>query len=826
MSDTRVLAEYEAPPRQEDCASRVIFFALLGWIGLIIIVQLAAKILTSDQPYAAVSRSNLILGAGQFILLGLLLTPLALGWRNPFYRPIFQTWALANGLILLLLPAYAVRPNSAQIQAGLHIALLALYIFILLFLARGRERQLTRQAEAETTPLNRSASPWAGLLAAGLVAVMVAYPWLALGALGSLLDTLLQLGVALMLGLAASLLIELFLLRPLDRQMRPQEPPYLLGGLSVGFTLMILASSLQFPFGGMQLLLLLTLGALGWALLGLRRVDKRHAFEPPSRRSWQPMAALAGLAAFAPLAFFDADELNLIIASQAGENMQWGLLAALLSALVGWSAGLLLALLARLRRANSPDSDPPRRPVMAILLAGLMPLALVGAAAIYVFAGQPGLFGDGMIIILAEQADLSAAPLIRDYGERRQYVYSTLVQFADLTQADIRQELERFNLDYTPYYLENAIVLDYNPLVRLWLAGRPGVDRILDIPRLRPLPRPLPVRTGEAAAPTETLWNLSLIRADQVWSELEVKGRGIVVGQADSGVQGDHLELAHNYRGRDGQNDYNWYDPWNGTRAPVDIGGHGTHTLGTIVGQTTGVAPEATWYACANLPRNLGNPALYLDCMQFMLAPFPLDGDPLRDGDPGRGAHVTNNSWGCPELEGCDPFTLGHAVAALRAAGVFVVASAGNEGPECYSLASPPALFDAAFTVGAINRAGELAGFSSLGPVTADHSGRIKPDILAPGVLVLSAVPGNTYTQFSGTSMAGPHIAGVVALMWSANPALIGDIDRTEQILIETAQPYQGPLPSCPGAQTIPSSAAGYGVVDAFRAVQLAMDEQ
>ena len=110
------------------------------------------------------------------------------------------------------------------------------------------------------------------------------------------------------------------------------------------------------------------------------------------------------------------------------------------------------------------------------------------------------------------------------------------------------------------------------------------------------------------------------------------------------------------------------------------------------------------------------------------------------------------------------------ACALLRDAGVFVVASAGNEGPRCSTVSDPPALYDDAFSVGAIDRRSRLAEFSSRGPVLADGSGRIKPDIAAPGVRVLSAFPGNSYEVLDGTSMAGPHIVGVVALMWSANP--------------------------------------------------------
>ena len=290
-------------------------------------------------------------------------------------------------------------------------------------------------------------------------------------------------------------------------------------------------------------------------------------------------------------------------------------------------------------------------------------------------------------------------------------------------------------------------------------------------------------------------------------------------------MEGTHPELSETYRGRDGQNDFNWLDPWNHTASPTDIQGHGTHTLGSIVGKSVGVAPDANWIACVNLARNLANPGLYLDCMQFMLAPFPQNGDALRDGDPSRGAQVLNNSWGCPDREGCDANSLLPGVRALRDAGVFVVASAGNEGPRCSTVSDPPALYDDAFSVGAIDRRSRLAQFSSRGPVLADGSGRVKPDIAAPGVGVLSAFPGNSYEVLDGTSMAGPHIVGVVALMWSANPKLIGDIDRTEQILRETAQ--RGNVSNekivCGDPNAVPNDFEGFGIVDAYAAVKRAL---
>jgi subtilisin family serine protease len=119
------------------------------------------------------------------------------------------------------------------------------------------------------------------------------------------------------------------------------------------------------------------------------------------------------------------------------------------------------------------------------------------------------------------------------------------------------------------------------------------------------------------------------------------------------------------------------------------------------------------------------------------------------------------------------------------------------------------------------------------GPVTVDGSARTKPDLLAPGVDVLSAAPNDGYMISSGTSAAGPHVAGVVALMWSANPALIGDIERTQQILVETTIPFTGSLAvdilpltePCPlNLETIPNNAAGYGILNAYAAVQRALE--
>jgi subtilisin family serine protease len=189
-----------------------------------------------------------------------------------------------------------------------------------------------------------------------------------------------------------------------------------------------------------------------------------------------------------------------------------------------------------------------------------------------------------------------------------------------------------------------------------------------------------------------------------------------------------------------------------------------------------------------------------------MLAPFPRGGNAFTDGDPARGPEVLTNSWGCAAVEGCDAGVLRPAVDAFAAAGTFVVVAAGNTGPGCGTVTDPPAAYPDALTVGATDRDGRVAGFSSRGGG--------KPDVVAPGDDVLSALPGGGYGHLSGTSMATPQVAGVVALMWSANPRLVGDLATTTAILRGTATRVSGGG-SC--------GAAGAGQVDAYAAVQAAL---
>jgi len=717
--------------------------------------------------------------------------------RAPRLKAALQTWAVAIAYLFVLGLSRSFAITQTQPAALAQIVLSVLAFIALLIWARWRRYTLQVRFGALVPAL-----------ALGLIVIAPSLVW---GALGSPTDTLLNGLAGLSLGLFAGALMGPFLFRPIAQNSSGPGWDMAFGGFAAAITLVILGSG--FGFGGSQLLLLISLPPLGWAVAGVSRLAGTEPQDVGSM-AWLPIAGLVGTAAAAPLMFVDPDEMTLLLGGN--EIMDWALRAAGLELVLAWAIGFLLWIF-RHRIHGAP------RPGLALGGLGVMWLA---ALLLYGVVGKPGLYGEQLFVILRDQADLSRAYSLADRNERLGYVYTTLTRHANTTQAELRVTLDRLGVSYQPYYLVNALEVNGGPLLRAYLAARPEVDRILDSPHLRPLPAPVPVSSGDARAPTGPAWNVTLIGADRVWGELGVTGKGIVVGQSDSGVQGDHPALRENYRGRNGRDARNWLDPWNHTSAPTDIGGHGTHTLGSMVGRGgIGIAPDAEWFGCVNLARNIGNPAWYLNCMQFMLAPYPQGGDPFKDGDPTQAAHVINNSWGCPPLEGCDPNALLPAVSALKAAGIFVVGSAGNEGPRCGSVSDPIALYADVFTVGAVDRFGNVAPFSSRGPVTVDGSLRTKPDLLAPGVDVLSSFPNNTYASNSGTSMAGPQVVGVVTLMWSAQPKLIGNVDRTRQILIETARPYQGARDEC-STGGVPDNTAGYGLVDAYAAVKAALAEK
>ncbi|TDC79809.1 peptidase S8 [Micromonospora sp. KC606] len=645
---------------------------------------------------------------------------------------------------------------------------------------------------------------WPGLgtllaVAAGLALLL---PWAWFGALGGLLETVAAMTAAAALGVLAGVLFDKRFWAPFA----PTAPPrparlVLVGGLVAGVALLLLAAGAG--QSGAQLPALLTAPPVAFTLASLRALARRTGATGAAPTRW-----LVGLALLGPLAFADPEEITILLATSRDVPF-WVAVAAAgglaVAVLLAIGYGVLLA---------RPRGPVPSRLVGALATAVL--LATVGVVGLG--PGQPGLHGERLLVVLREQADLSGVPAgtpgRAGRDARAAEVYRRLVATAERTQGDLRRDLTRLRLNPTPYYLVNAIETDGGPVVRAWLASRPEVDRVLVSQRPRPLPAPAPTTTGDRPAPTGPTWNIRMVGADRVWSELGVTGAGVVVGSSDSGVDGRHPTLAEGFRGGDDS----WYDPWEGTRSPQDRGGHGTHTVGSAVGRDgIGVAPGAGWVGCVNLDRNLGSPARYLDCLQFMLAPFPPGGTPFTDGRPDRAPDLLTNSWGCPPIEGCDARALRPATTALAVAGILVVAAAGNTGPYCGSIADPPAPYPDVLTVGAVDRQRTVAQFSSRGPASG---GAAKPDLVAPGADVLSAMPGGGYATLAGTSMATPQVAGVVALMWSANPALVGDLERTRRILRETAKPAAVAAGS--GVCAAGADAEGAGIVDAYAAVRAA----
>ncbi len=451
------------------------------------------------------------------------------------------------------------------------------------------------------------------------------------------------------------------------------------------------------------------------------------------------------------------------------------------------------------------------------------------------------------LVLFHAQADVSGARELPDKATKAGYVHDRLQAEAQSVQASLAADLQAAGVPFRSLHIVNALVVRGDRPLITTLALRPEISAIIENAPLRSA-EPGPV--GAVHAPPHRggpEWGLTQIHADEVWA-MGYQGQGVVIGGQDTGFDWTHPAIRDSYRGYHAPTDtvdhsYHWHDaihqysPLNSdtlnpcgldVSEPCDDNNHGTHTMGTMVGldgaNIIGVAPAAKWCACRNMERGWGDLSTYLECFQWFLAPTDPDGNAP---DPAMAPHVINNSWYCPEQEGCNPSNfeiLGTAVDNLRAAGTVVVVSAGNSGSGCGSVSSPAAIFEGSFTVGATAQNDTIAGFSSRGPVLSDGSGRMKPNVSAPGVGVRSCIPGGGYAAFSGTSMAGPHVAGLVALVISANPALAGQVEVIEDLIEQTAvAKYSGQDCGDLSGQEAPNNTYGFGRVDALAAVTAAL---
>ena len=440
------------------------------------------------------------------------------------------------------------------------------------------------------------------------------------------------------------------------------------------------------------------------------------------------------------------------------------------------------------------------------------------------------------IVVLAPQADLTPTRLMATKVAKGQFVRDALWNIAQASQGPLLAELRARGVEHRAFYVVNALWVKGDRALVMDLAARPEVARIEGNPVIRNV---LPQPEGPAEAPHAVEPGITYVKAPQVWA-LGFTGQGAVVGGQDTGYRWTHQALKPHYRGWNGttaNHDFNWHDSIHsgggicGANSPVpcDDFFHGSHTMGTAIGVDSdnggvnqiGMAPGAKWIGCRNMDQGAGTPATYLECFEFLLAPYPVGGTP-QQGNPALAPDVTVNSWGCPPAEGCSPNTLLAAVQAQRAAGIVTEMSAGNSGASgCSTVTDPAAIYDESFTTGALTTGTDnLAGFSSRGPVTVDGSNRVKPDIAAPGTSTRSCSNSSdtAYTTASGTSMAGPHVAGAVALLLSAEPSLSGNPDAIEQRIGNTAFRLSTALCSST-AGVYPNNLFGWGRLDIFAAV-------
>lgn len=395
------------------------------------------------------------------------------------------------------------------------------------------------------------------------------------------------------------------------------------------------------------------------------------------------------------------------------------------------------------------------------------------------------------VAVVATLRDPEDRPLPRGQVAARTAVVHALRTRAAGTQAALLRTLARDGArDVTPLWIRDQVAFRAPAGVVRRVAARADVELVaLDEAPITPGTVPKAAAATPGASPVG--WGVAAVGAPSVWTT--TTGVGAVVADLDTGVDITAPDLAATYQGGPGA----WFDPYNQHSAPTDVNGHGTWTTsimtgGSATGTAVGVAPGAHWIAARVFDDSgRATTSAIHAAFQWALAAAP---------------QVVNASWSSTSTSCSTEFE--PDLAALRAVGTLTVVAAGNSGPAAGS-GTAPATLPEAVAVGSVDQSSVVDPSSSRGP--ASCAGRTTfPDVVAPGVGVpVTDLGGYPFTA-SGTSMAAPHVAGVLALLAAAHPGL--SADAQERALLGGARDLYPPGPD---------SASGAGEVDAVKSLSL-----
>ncbi|KEZ54160.1 S8 family peptidase [Metabacillus indicus] len=429
----------------------------------------------------------------------------------------------------------------------------------------------------------------------------------------------------------------------------------------------------------------------------------------------------------------------------------------------------------------------------------------------------------------AKNAAKAESKAVQSKYEKRSAVVSSLRAKAFETQHNLKTYLTKEEKagnakDIKSFYIVNGMAVTATKEVMEKVASFPEVDKVLpnEVRQLHKVKEKAAGKQTEAnASPAATEWNINQVGAPAAW-EMGIDGSGTVVASIDTGVQWDHPALKEKYRGYNPSapnapdHEFSWFDATANQEAPYDDDGHGTHVTGTMVGaepngnNQIGVAPGAKWIAVKAFTANGGTDADLLEAGEWILAPKDAAGNPHPEMAP----DVVNNSWGGGS--GLDEWYR-PMVNAWRAADIFPEFSAGNTtlfNPGGPGSIANPANYPESFATGATDINNQLGSFSLQGPSPYNET---KPDISAPGVNIRSSVPGGVYEGgWNGTSMAGPHVSAVAALLRQVDSSIT--VEEIENVLTTTATPLTDST-----FTNSPNNGYGHGLVNAYDAVSSLM---